>query len=668
MISKEINLGEYKYLCRFYKYGEDFNDINVKSQYIVLRNFEIYNDVVYDRDIYFIDKSILNDEAGEICFPIKNNQNLSFTNNYEYFSKYGLSSFKDFSYDLMQDDNVAWIPCDKVRIYNPTIKKDLDFIIYFDNYINDIHFHYFCRPNSVFTRHYDEEINLGKMRYIEYIEFKIPSTKYLFDKDNKIYFNDDFNKIININDDEGIENAVDFFNSSKSFQESNVVYLSSLINPYFLKSSTEEDGSTRFTKVYINSNHVFLNENFYNFTLNLTLYPYSMLYNDIYFQDQDINPINEFITDKMFFNLSSYIGFDNGKISLMNEFKFPGKIEFNEIRKYDETIDGELGDSLSRQVTRFYNTYYIQNNLDNYEHDEYLEELDIPEIRVTGYYIQFATDFAFKEIVYESKINTDNQNDNFIYDFSFSLDGLVNSWSQLNDILVVRSMFIDKRLNVIIYGNIVVLNKEWFKYMVNESSSNLVYFKNQNNLIETNFMDVNQGYNMIDKIKCNVIEDDRTLLAANLKNIAMDYVKLAESNSLSNQNLIDLFKTKLDKWADNVISLANGNNVVAQSYSAQNSNITKIIYKPIFYKVQDLQMIRLRQQISQNIGINLGSYFTKVDLFMINIDGMTIKESSRNDVFVIFNIDASKIENPTGIYNIFNENFEFISSGSYMIY
>ena len=30
----------------------------------------------------------------------------------------------------------------------------------------------------------------------------------------------------------------------------------------------------------INSNHVFLNENFYNFTLNLTLYPYSMLYND----------------------------------------------------------------------------------------------------------------------------------------------------------------------------------------------------------------------------------------------------------------------------------------------------------------------------------------------------------------------------------------------------
>ena len=668
MISKEINLGEYKYLCRFYKYGEDFNDINVKSQYIVLRNFEIYNDVVYDRDIYFIDKSILNDEDNEICFPIKNNQNLSFTNNYEYFSKYGLSSFKDFSYDLMQNDAVAWIPCDKVRIYNPTIKKDLDFIIYFDNYINDIHFHYFCRPNSVFTRHYDEEINLGKMRYIEYIEFKIPSTKYLFDKDNKIYFNDDFNKVININDDEGIENAVDFFNSSKSFQESNVVYLSSLINPYFLKSSTEEDGSTRFTKVYINSNHVFLNENFYNFTLNLTLYPYSMLYNDIYFQDQDINPINEFITDKIFFNLSSYIGFDNGKISLMNEFKFPGKIEFNEIRKYDETIDGELGDSLSRQVTRFYNTYYIQNNLDNYEHDEYLEELDIPEIRVTGYYIQFATDFAFKEIVYESKINTDNQNDNFIYDFSFSLDGLVNSWSQLNDILVVRSMFIDKRLNVIIYGNIVVLNKEWFKYMVNESSSNLVYFKNQNNLIETNFMDVNQGYNMIDKIKCNVIEDDRTLLAANLKNIAMDYVKLAESNSLSNQNLIDLFKTKLDKWADNVISLANGNNVVAQSYSAQNSNITKIIYKPIFYKVQDLQMIRLRQQISQNIGINLGSYFTKVDLFMINIDGMTIKESSRNDVFVIFNIDASKIENPTGIYNIFNENFEFISSGSYMIY
>ena len=94
----------------------------------------------------------------------------------------------------------------------------------------------------------------------------------------------------------------------------------------------------------------------------------------------------------------------------------------------------------------------------------------------------------------------------------------------------------------------------------------------------------------------------------------------------------------------------------------------QIIYKPIFYRVQDLQNVKIRQGVTQNIAINLGEYMSKVNLFILNIDGTSIKESSRNDIYVIFNINASLINNESGLYNILDENFEYISSGNYILY
>ena len=85
-------------------------------------------------------------------------------------------------------------------------------------------------------------------------------------------------------------------------------------------------------------------------------------------------------------------------------------------------------------------------------------------------------------------------------------------------------------------------------------------------------------------------------------------------------------------------------------------------------KVQDLQNIQIRLGVIQNIGINLSEYMTKVKLFILNIEGNNIKESSRNDIYVIFNINATILNDFTGIYNILDENFEYISSGNYTIY
>ena len=351
--------------------------------------------------------------------------------------------------------------------------------------------------------------------------------------------------------------------------------------------------------------------------MNITLYPYEDIVNNIYNINHSINSTSTVLNDdRYYFNLVSKLGFVDGNISLINNFIFPGKIE--EKDHYSSVEEAEAYEAIiNSQIRKYYNTYYINETLENYERESYLDEIDIEEIRSTGFYIQFANDVNFKEIVYESKINIDSENDNFIYDFSFSLNNLFESWDQLNEILVIRTTFIDKRLGIFIRGNNVVLTKEWFKYLINDSIDGQVIYSKQNNLITQKFMDVNQGFNLIHDINCVIVDKE----------------------------------------------------TVNSSGQIQETNVnTKIVYKPIFYKVQDLQNIRLHQGVTQNIGINLGGFLTKVDTFILNINGKNYKESARNDVFVIFKINANNIEENSGYYNILDQNFDYISSGNYTLY
>ena len=397
-----------------------------------------------------------------------------------------------------------------------------------------------------------------------------------------------------------------FIEEDESENTDNKFYLSTLIKPYFIDKDT---------KVYLLSNEY--NNDFINKSLNITLYPYENIVNNIYNINHSINSTSTVLNDdRYYFNLVSKLGFVDGNISLINNFIFPGKIE--EKDHYSSVEEAEAYEAIiNSQIRKYYNTYYINETLENYERESYLDEIDIEEIRSTGFYIQFANDVNFKEIVYESKINIDSENDNFIYDFSFSLNNLFESWDQLNEILVIRTTFIDKRLGIFIRGNNVVLTKEWFKYLINDSIDGQVIYSKQNNLITQKFMDVNQGFNLIHDINCVIVDKE----------------------------------------------------TVNSSGQIQETNVnTKIVYKPIFYKVQDLQNIRLHQGVTQNIGINLGGFLTKVDTFILNINGKNYKESARNDVFVIFKINANNIEENSGYYNILDQNFDYISSGNYTLY
>ena len=64
----------------------------------------------------------------------------------------------------------------------------------------------------------------------------------------------------------------------------------------------------------------------------------------------------------------------------------------------------------------------------------------------------------------------------------------------------------------------------------------------------------------------------------------------------------------------------------------------------------------------------MGDYLTKVETFKIRFGNNEFVERARNDVFVIFNINAIYITENYGAYDIINENNEYITSGNFNLF
>ena len=242
--------------------------------------------------------------------------------------------------------------------------------------------------------------------------------------------------------------------------------------------------------------------------------------------------------------------------------------------------------------------------------EEYEESLD-SDIHFIGFKIEIASDKAFKQLVYKKYKNIS------IFDldnFSFEINGLFDKWSELPETLVARISFIDRYLNNIIVSNFIVITKEWFKYIINDGNNGKL----------TQLEEANQ----------------------NMKEVILDKDHI---NFINNVQCI--IKKEVDEDKTNI-----------------KRNTPKIIYRPIFYKVADLQNIKIRRSVKQNIGVNLLNYMTKVEAFKMIIDGKEIVESMRNDAYVIFTIDAKNLVNQGGEYDIITQDDEYINTGNWSLY
>lgn len=703
-----INISDFEYLVELYDVETDIVSADVVyDNYYILRNISFIDNIAYDTDIYFIEKNIYekiknsNSEVTEyVAFPCHNSKFGSFSQSYVDFSNilnkkvfksdseggsvFNLFNLKyKYEYDengketIKQDIQNASIKCDKYRIYHPHNKVDLNYIIYLDNVINGIHFHYFCNYNSNCKINSETEKVVNNKRYSEFIEFYVPNINYLFTKhkettfynqdgkidyiiDNNIYFNDFYNitkyidienyKRANISEENWISIKSEHIkNLSENPETMSYIPFYLFLNPFITYSN--EIGLSE--KVYYKMGTHDCN-NYNSLPINITLYP---------FEKSEINSMllahNKYIsnsdtfTKDYYFTLVSKLGFSHNKLCVINTFNYINA--YNEITNpngltlaeayakynglsepiwaYEEkgiikeciTDDDYLKEDkfqISKEYTIFkknkqesIDAYHKENKNNKYAEIELEEIEEESQIYCCGYQIDVSANNSFTNIIASDYIETP-----FITDFDFSLVNLFNDWYSLPNTLIIRVKYIDKYLGVSLNTGFIILNKEWIKYSINNTNTVRLFddFINKQNDLS------NMGI-----WNSNTIDAEKTTF-----------------------NFIDKINCIVDKTANNNIELYGNSN-------------TKIIYKPIFYRTQDLQNISIKNGLKQKIGINLASYMTKVNSFKIIIDNKEITEFGRNDIYVIFEINANLLTKSSGVYSIVDSSDNYISSGNW---
>lgn len=561
MNRQTVNIGQHSFICDYIPNTE--LDYNVKSKFNMLRPVEIYDNKIKTREIIIFEKTLLKKSVYPVINEIEtyssNPENFISTNNHIY-------RFYD------KDTNEKEFNCDVIRVYHPLSKtKNNNTIVHVYFIINDLKVHLFCNRYKRIRTKSQTEMVINNNIYSEYIEIKIPSLKELISKDT--FYNED---IINIKD---VDKYI--INVNKNILASTYIWA--------LNYSEYNENSLTFRK-YVDD----LTDSTLNYPINIILYPFSSLTNDMYLPDDNLSPNSDSFISFEDISISSKLGFnDIGKLVIKGEFEYPNKDKFNNVLhayQYYKNV------SLSEYVNIEYD--------DDDEHEDYDKDGNLLQKQYQCLYIvELSSDISFKNIIFRSK----NIEGVTLFDVPGNKEfeiPIFNSWDQLPEILVCRIIFIDRYLGTVNYSNITVFTKEYYKYLVQYSDTPREIYSIDLQSMQDKF---------VENIKC-VIK------------------KGTETGGIS----------------------------IPQS-------APKVIYKPVFYRVQDLQNIQIRQGVTQNIGINLMNYLSKVESFNINIDGNRIVESSRNDSYVIFKIQANKLNTTSGTYHICNQDDEYISSGQWSI-
>lgn len=237
---------------------------------------------------------------------------------------------------------------------------------------------------------------------------------------------------------------------------------------------------------------------------------------------------------------------------------------------------------------------------------EDLKEILGDSLEMVKYTCIVSSDYMSKNIIHEEISYSDR-----VDDFLFPMKDLFSKWSQVPDNVYVRLIMEDRAIGKNCSSPTVLFTKDKLKYTINEQQYTRLSIKKK----ETDIDDMNkENFNFISNMNCRIVK--------------------------SNDD-----KQQIQK----------------------NSVQPRIIYKPIFFKVQDLQNIVLRSNMPQNIGISLSSYVNKVDEFILSIGENKWHESSRTSSFVIFNVNSKLIKEANGKYDILTSNNEYLSTGNYTI-
>ena len=713
MIRQTIVLNGYTYILDLYKASSDLSDNKHYEEFMLIKKTKIMNSIMYDEDVYFINKSIVDNciidgvldtdlLSNTIAYPVtKNGVTLSYSRNFKNFN----DNFTNMSYMPGYDifhiydkscERDASILCDKLRIWLPITNGKLNGIIHVSNIINDIKFHYICQRSDSLETDSNNEMKVGNNIYSEYIDIWVPNVEYLFTQSNcyikeefntseirqkivfkqdkkntitiqpRIYFDIDENynvtKKIKINairssfnddsynikfNDEEIswnfaqtedfiretndENSqlVVFKNNepkatynlrnSEILYSNNTIYMSLflMILPFYIEDALVDDQlNKRKCKLYYNIDTAIVDDSLIT-PLIVSIYPYDYIdaASSTYCQEYQVLKNADMFTLSKDIKLKASFGFCNdnsigsyGALMLNCEFNSGSALDIDDINKL----------YLSKSKCDIYDYLYFNESGDSYDTDVFPEQ-----ITKCGFVVEMSPDNTFKDIVYKyvKNIVIENETDDIISNCSFGLnfDCGQEQWNAYPETLVLRARYVDKVSFNTITSNLIFITKDIFKYLINGNEHSSVEYRlkmyDNNQIYEEDAVDFTK-FNFIDKINCVVVKNEND-----------------SDNSITN--------------------------------SKTNS---RIIYKPIFFKVKDLQQLKIKSGITQNIALNLSDFISKVDTFKITIEGKEYVEIARNEGYVIFKINALELSSNNGQYNLLNQDDEFISDGTWYTY
>jgi hypothetical protein len=729
-----VNIGQYKYLVEYFDSNFDNLDNQYYAEFVMLRNFTIMNNIIYDNDIYIIERKYFDEYINELrnngkdygnilAFPITNLKVNSYSNSYKKFNDifnifndnlnealFSIDSDNNVNYssnvyklyNIVSEANndlsvskklkVALVKCNKIKVYHPLIKKQMDMIVDICNYINGINFHYLCKPINTYSSKTETEIKVENETYSEYFEIYFPNVDELFkiDEDGNyvIYYKEDFNIVASTQNEKFINSIMsnsEDIEHSEDIEGSQIVPLNLLIQPYriieeysadseFNYNDTVDDDEKIFVKLYLKNT-----VSNYSSNISIIFYPYYDIDNttNIYLTEGGNSGYVHFNSANQF-KLMSRTGFSDGVISIVTLFDYPNKSYFyskykndshtspiKEAYKYFNNVDDHyynlfINEEIQQELNEINNVNSISEEMiqtvkevANYNNEskeemlnvwkrimkdtilkEYEEDFQTPA-NFLGFKIQIATDLGFNHIIFNKNIRI---NFNELDDFSFKLNGIFTSWSQKPEQLLCKINFYDRLLGIELTSNLVIITKEWFKYLINDTNrvfrlTNLSSINKNQKEIDMNVINLSLN-NEIDKL--NALKGELTLTDDQKSKFDEIIEDLQNDNNTKKVNFINSIKCIVNKKSNDKV------NTSKVSYNQ------KVIFKPIFYKVKDLQNISLVRNISQKIGINLSDYLTKISTFKIVIENTEYTEIGRNNVFVIFEINSNDLVEQSG--------------------
>lgn len=495
MIRQDVVINDYKYIVDVYKAETADLTENRYAEFVMLRNYEFSNNnIINDKDIYIIEKSLLDEYiqnygklSNNIVFPQTNKEFTAFSTQYKDFNiNYSDTTFLKNNFEqyslYRKDENGNLIietqtPCDKVRIYHPHHKTSLQAIIYFDNYINNIHFHWFCRTiESISENTYaDTPFTIDNIHYSEYIEFWMPCPEKIINKN--VFYKENLNNVNIKPNNMQLKRII----GNNTFISTYIFTL-----PYLIQDEV---------KIFLPEYKQTVINNYISYPINITIFPYSEINsNDNYVADDDLIQNSDTFYSEVKFSLSAKMGFDdNHNISVINTFNYPNKEKFKSFKEAYQ--------------------YYYDVNLLDYEGIIYVEEDDYNEDNAIeqkqcGFEIALFKDYHKKYRIYKSYFEIEHP-DQELDDFAFQMSNVFQNWEQLPELLVCQTKFIDKYLGSVITSNQFVITKEWFKYMINDYDKPRIELTGeQEKLNKISEMDLS-NFNFIDKVNCIIKRESK---------------------------------------------------------------------------------------------------------------------------------------------------------------